>query len=290
MASGQFQGGGNSATFGALQSIAGVASLQGDPTIPRISARIDGPGGMVGITLSMSIWGMPLSMMNQLSTVGKQYAYIYKNTITVMAGDAVSGMQLVFQGNITTAYVDAQSQPQVCFRVEAQPGAYANVQNTPPTSVKGQADAAQLMQQLAGKAGFQFQNYGVSTKLRNPYLWGAVGNQIKQLAQAGKFEHIIDRGKLSIWNANQGGPGNTLIAPPVMVGYPTFNQNSIYVRKVFDPTIQNMQKITVQSDLTPANGSWQVFHVTHEIESNMPKGKWFTIIGATPIMQETGTD
>src|SRR5262249_46240849 len=138
---GQFEGGGNNATFSA---ISGAAF---DPNTPRISARIDGPGGETGITLSMAIYGMPLSQMNQLSTVGSQINYIYKNSVTVSAGDPVSGQQLVFQGNITQAYVDAQSQPQVAFRVEALPAAELNVRSVPPTSVKGAADVGNLMGQ-----------------------------------------------------------------------------------------------------------------------------------------------
>lgn len=275
LANGNFQGGGNTANFSGL----------------RISARIDGPGGMTGITLSMSIWGMSLSDMNQLSTVGQQFRYMYKNQVTVTAGDAIAGMQLVFQGNVTSAYVDAQSQPQVAFRVEAQPGAYLNVQSTQPTSVKGQADVAQLMQQLAQQAGLQFQNNGVNIKLRNPYLPGAIGNQIRTLAHMAGIEHIIDRGKLSIWMAGQATGNNIVISPQTgMVGYPTFNQNSIYVKTIFNPTIQNSQKITVQSDLTPACGTWQVFHVCHEIECQLPKGKWFSIIGATPLQSDVGSN
>lgn len=283
MGSGQFEGGGNAAT---------ISSLGGnDPNTPRVSAHIQGPGGETGMVLTLSIWGLPLSMMNQLSVVGKQVNAIGKNEISVSAGDAGSGMQLVFSGVITQAYVDAQSQPQVAFRVEAMPGAKANVTNSPPTSVKGQADVAQLMQQLAEKAGFQFKNQGVSVKLRNPYLPGAIGNQIKSLARTAGIEHIIDRGELKIWNPGSGNGGGVLISPETgMVGYPTFNRANVIVRTLFNPAIRHNETITIQSDLTPACGSWAVINVVHEIESNIPRGKWFSIFTASSLGPATASN
>jgi hypothetical protein len=286
MATGNFQGGGNQA------SISASSSGTYDPNIPRISARVFGLGGESGLTLSMAIWGMPLSQMNQLSTVGTQIHYIGQNSVTVMAGDAISGMSLVFSGIITSAFVDAQSQPQVCFRVEAAPGATANVQNSAPTSVKGQVDAAQLMGQVVQKAGFQFQNLGVNNvKLRNPYLWGAIGNQIKMLARHGGFEHIIDRGTVYIWPAQGQRSSNVFLSPQTsMVGYPMFNQANVIVKSIFNPQIVNQGSITVQSDLTPACGTWNVVNVTHEIDANMPRGKWFTITEAGPTGSPTPVD
>jgi hypothetical protein len=268
MANGSFEGGGNTATLTGL----------------RISARIDGPGGLTGMTLSMAIFGMPLSMMNQLATVGRQIGYIGKNQITVMAGDAVSGMQLVFQGIITFAYTDGQSQPNVCFRVEAAPGALANVTPMAPTSIKGTGDAAEMLQKMAQQGGFSFENNGVKVKLSNPYISGSIGAQIKNLAQSAGIEHIIDRGTLAIWNPGSVRSASTVsIAPPTMVGYPAFNQAAVVVKTVFNPGIVNGAKINIQSDITPACGDWSVIHVTHEIESMMPRGKWFTLLQAVQI-------
>jgi hypothetical protein len=155
MASGNFEGGGNSASLEGL----------------RISAHVDSPGGVAGSTLSIAIYGMPLSMMNQLTTgVGRRLSYIGRNKVTVSANG-----QLVFTGIIFQAWVDGQAQPNVCFRVEAMPGALANVTPLASTTQPGSQDVAQLMGQLARAAGFRFENNGVNIKLSNPmgFCWRA---------------------------------------------------------------------------------------------------------------------
>ena len=269
LATGQFAGGGNTANLEGL----------------RISARIDGPGGAEGMNATVAIWGMPLTMMNQLSLIGQQFMSMTpQNTISISAGDDRSNLSLVFSGTIITAYVDAAAQPNICFRVEANPSAAINT--IPAGNGQGyeNLDVAQHLQQIAGKLEpkLEFENNGVNVILQKVYLDGSWGNQIQQLARWAGIEYEINRGKLSIWLLGKG-PSGATIAPPNMVGYPAFSQAYVYVKTLFDPNIRNSQIITVQSEIQPACGKWQVYHVTHEIESNIPKGKWFTTIGAMPV-------
>ena len=279
LANGQFGSSGNSKTIQARDGI--------DTNAPRITAHIDAPGGPAGSTMALAIYGMSLSDMNQMSTVGKQLNYMSQNTVTVMAGDDQSGMSLVFKGIILFAFVDANQQPQVCLRLTARPGGYADAQTIPPTSIGGPADVATLMAQLASKGGFGFEGNGVSVKITRPYLWGSVGAQIRQLAQAGCVEHILDRGTLAIWN-----PGSTrglaavTLGPtttPPMIDYPAFNQASVNVRSIFNPNVQNGGKLILQTSLTPAAGTWTITSVSHQIEANQPGGKWETAIRAAGI-------
>jgi hypothetical protein len=268
---------------------AGIFKGNTDFTGLRISAHIDGPGGEDGMIASAAIWGMPLSTMNQLSIVGRQVWQASKNKVSIMAGDATSGMRLVFIGDITSAYVDAQSQPDVCFRIEARPNGYFNAANAAVTSIKGQSEAGQVFQQLAQKCGLGFQNYGVNAQLRNLYLPSSYGKQIKLLARMVGCEHIIDRGTLSVWKPGENKGGNTFLSRQTgMVGYPAFDQRNIIVRSIFNPEIRNPNTITVQSDITPACGTWHINHVTHEIESQMPNGKWFTTVLASPPGSDGG--
>lgn len=268
MAQGQFAGGGNTLSLSGL----------------RVSAHINSPAGELGEAASIAIWGMSLSEMNQLSIIGRTFGEVDKNTLTLKAGDATSGLQLTHIGDVISAYMDGQSQPQVCFRVETQPTAQINAKNSPPTSVKGSADVAQIFQQLASKAGLQFENNGVNTKLRNPYLPGSIGSQIKELARTAGVEHLVDKGKLVIWNRNQSRGGDVILSPSSgLIGYPSFSQNMLVVRSIFNPRIEYGATINVQSDVTSACGQWHVYHVVHDIESQMPNGKWFTIIAANSI-------
>ena len=81
LANGEFEGGGNSAE---------VAGL-------RVSCNIVNCGQGSG-QAEISIWGLPLALMNQLSTVGSQYLQMNKNHISVLAGDDETGQNVVVVG------------------------------------------------------------------------------------------------------------------------------------------------------------------------------------------------
>lgn len=267
LANGVFDGGGNSVTLTGL----------------RVSSRIKIPGGASMGFLNAAIFGMPLSMMNQLSTIGTQLSRQDQNKIMVTAGDA-SGMAIVYQGTLFSAFVDAQSQPQVAFRVMGMAGAYEAVKPIPPTSIKGSADVATIMSGLAGQMGLAFENNGVSVKLSNPYLSGSARMQVLTLAQNAGIEHLIDRGTLAIWSPSQGRQGDAIMISPEtgMVGYPVFNQQSVIVKTVFVPAIKYGGKMQIKSDLTPACGTWIINNAELELDSMVPHGRWFAGLQGNP--------
>ena len=269
LANGNFQGGGNSATLTGL----------------RVSARLSAPGGIAMTAAEAAIYGLPLSMMNQLSTVGTQLDLIGKNTISIEAGDDTTGMFLIFKGTIIDAFVDAQAMPQVAFRVTAQAGAFEAAMTTPPISQEGTADVSSLMSQVAGAMGFQFENNGVSLKVTNPYLHGSPRSMAAQLAQMAGVEWVIERDTLAIWPPGQTRQGgNVLISPQTgMVGYPMFNQGGVLVRTLYNPALKYGGQITIQSDITPACGNWAIANMEVDIEAQTPRGKWFALLFATPI-------
>ena len=267
LANGNFDGGGNSLTLSGL----------------RVSARITVPGGSSMSQLDAAIYGLPLSTMNQLSTVGIDLDRIAKNTITVRAGDARSGMALVYKGTLTAAFVDAQAQPNVSFRVSGLAGLYEAVAPIAPTSVKGSGDVAKMMGGLAKQMGLQFENNGVQVKISNPYLSGSARQQVLTLAQHAGISHVIDKGTLAIWNPSQGRQGDAIMISPGtgMRGYPLFNQAAVIVQTLFDPNITFGGKMQVQSDLTPACGLWQIYMAQFELDSMVPHGRWFATLSGT---------
>lgn len=270
LANGQFEGGGNTAKVEGL----------------RTQVQITATGGPSQSAMSMGIWGMPLSVMNQLSTIGTQYAQRNQNGITVLAGDD-SGQSVVFEGVIFNAFVDQQDMPDGCLRVVATPGAYQSVVPAAPISIKGSADAAGIMSQIAGKMGLQFENNGVSVKLSNPYYAGTPWGQALAVAADGNFNMIVDKGVLAITPPGKSRSGDAVLisADTGMQGFPAFVQNNILVTALFNPAVKNQGLIQVQSLLSPANGEWQVLKLDYLLESQMPHGRWDMMIEAVP----TGT-
>ena len=72
-----------------------------------------------------------------------------------------------------------------------------------------------------------------------------------------------------------------LISPQTgMRGYPAFNQNAVVVTALFNPAVKPYGNIQIQSDITPACGTWKVNRLTYELESLTPHGRWFMTVEA----------
>src|ERR1700712_1938058 len=95
LASGQFQGGGNKAYL----------------TGHRVSVAIEQPGSPDMAKAAIGIFGLPLSVMNQLTVLPSDLTTVGKNNVSVFAHEDGMSPSLVFQGTIMSAYVDARAQP-----------------------------------------------------------------------------------------------------------------------------------------------------------------------------------
>lgn len=274
IAGGNFSGGGNAAT------LLGYA----------MEAVIDVSGGVSSGTMALAIYGLPLSVMNQLSTVGTQLMRRSQNKIKLYAGETgdggktIQGETLVFVGEISEAFVDAKAMPRVCFRVMAVPGGgYWAVAPAEPVSKSGPQDVAGMLGDLAKQMDLTLENNGVNVKLSNPYYGGAAWWQAVDMARDANIQMVVERGVMAISPA--GKPRETdevLISPQTgMKGYPAFRQAAIVVQSLFNPAVKCNGKIRVESDLTPACGVWMVFHIVYELACLVPNGPWFQTMEGT---------
>ena len=283
LASGSFGGGGNTLSLSGL----------------RMSAHYEATGattiGMAS-TMTLAIWGMKLSQMNQLTTFGTQYSARNHNQIQLYAGEAPAGasltgaqssqMNLVFSGQIYEAYIDAKQMPQVCFRVTTgAAGIFYAVKPVQPTSLPGSQPVANMMQTLAGQMGLQFQNNGVNVNLLNPYYYGAPWTQALQIARHANVDMHVERGTLSISPPGTPNSGGAVLVSKdtIMVGYPSFQSNLLIVKVLFTPSLKCNDTIQVKSDFTPANGTWKINKITGDLDSMMPHGQWYQTLECPTI-------
>jgi hypothetical protein len=203
------------------------------------------------------------------------------NRITVTAGEEGGAMSTVYEGTIDTAYGDFRSAPDPVFNVIALSAAVAALKPVSASSYNGTVDAAQVMQDLAGKMGFVFDNNGVSFNLTNPNFSGTALEQVKSCAKAANIFYTADRGKLAIWpkSGYRGTDPIPIDAAHDMVGYPEFSSEGINVQTIFNPNLELGGRVNITSILTPANGIWNIYRLNVDIESEMPDGKWFSTIG-----------
>jgi hypothetical protein len=251
----------------------------------RTTATISKAGGVSMTSLNLSVYGMPLSLMNQLSTLGKPLVDGRNNTIIVEAGSDDTGMSVVFIGTIFQAWADLQNAPDGLFTVEAHTGLLDALRPLPPTSFNGTADAATILSGLAQQMGYSFENSGVSAQLAYPYFAGTGRDQAMACAEAANINILFDNTTLAIWP--KGGARNgaaVRIAPDAgMVGYPTWTANGLVITTLFNPSIAFGATVKVESSITPANGNWTVFKVDHDLQSETPGGRWFTRLEATVL-------
>lgn len=256
----------------------------------RVSATVTKNGGVSMSQLSMRVYGMSLSAMNRLSTLGKPLTDGRNNKVRVEAGDDEIGYTTVFIGTISQAWADMNDQANAALVVTAHSGLLDALRPTPPSSYTGPTSVSNIMASLAQEMGYQFEDGGVQVTLASPYLSGTPRMQAEAVAQAAGINWVIDDETLAIWPAGgtRGGLIPLLSPDTGLINYPAFTQNGLALTVLFTPSITFGGQVQVESSLTPANGTWTVFSVTHELESEMPGGKWFTqlecsVLGFVPL-------
>lgn len=266
LATGQFAGGGNKAVVSGL----------------RVAAEISNRGGAEQSFAELAIYGLDKSLMNQLSNVGNRYNKTLLNGIQILAGDSASGMSLVFAGQIYDAFVNAQDMPNVSFQVSAMPGYYYRMEPASPLSVKGAADVATMMSGIAKQMGMAFENAGVTAKLSNAYYPGTPWQQASAIAKDAGIEWFIDKNTLVIMSATKARDGviPVISSKTGMVGYPVFNQAYVIVKALFNPDVKYGGQVTIESELTAANGTFIVQELVYGLDSKLPNGRWFMTITA----------
>lgn len=258
----------------------------------RTHCRILHAGGFNYGTMELSIYGLSLQHINQLSTYGRRYLPDPSFRVKVDAGDDINGMSTVFVGSIRQAWADMKAMPNCPFHVLATmnvgaEGNQGNASSKPinPSSYQGSTDVATMIQKVASQVGLSFENHGVNTKLADPYFWGSPWKQIKEILDAAGVEGVIDNGVMAIWpKSGSRAGGGLLISPQTgMRDYPSFTEYGVQVRYEFHKAIQYGTIMTIQSDIKPACGDWKIIRIDYDLQSNTPHGNWFAILDGTQL-------
>jgi hypothetical protein len=67
-----------------------------------------------------------------------------------------------------------------------------------------------------------------------------------------------------------------------LIGYPSVSGNRVALAMEFNPSLELGSLFEVRgSALQVANGIWNVYSVTHHLDSETPGGQWFSQIEAS---------
>lgn len=251
----------------------------------RAKASIIAYNGDAQGQLQLRLYGLPLTMINQLTTVGPVMQQRRDNRILVAAGDVGGAMSTVYQGTFASAFGEFQSAPDVAFNITALSASVQAVKPVNALSYRGPTDVATIMQTLAQTMGFAFENNGVTAQLSSPYFSGTAYEQVKACARAANVYFTIDRGTLAIWPKTAARSGDPIPISPAtgLVGYPVFSGYGIALTTEFNPDLKLGGQVNVTSSLTVANGVWNIYSIVHQLESETPGGAWFSQISCYRI-------
>ena len=218
----------------------------------RVVATIQKGGFPNMDTAEIRVFGVPQSLMNQVSTLGiPQTMARWNNIVTLTAGDAVNGMAQVFSGSIYSVVQKFNAAPETYFQIVSFAGYINAMAPVAPTSYPGAADVATIMAGLAKTMGLAFENNGVQVKLASPYFAGTALEQAHNVARAAGIEMYIDSGSntLSIWPklGTRAGPVPLISPASGLIGYPDFRDFYLTFRTILNPAIKIGGQINMQS-------------------------------------------
>jgi hypothetical protein len=246
----------------------------------RVSSTITNVGLLSLESASIQIFGMTLSDMNALSSQANRYYFQNQTSITLLAGNATDGMAIAFEGNMTSALANFYDTPNVAFNITATTGLNAAMSQPPAMSFPGTVSIATICQQVANSLGLTLENNGCNAVLTNQYLQGSLLDQLQRATTAARVLYTIEHGILAIWPNDSYRTSKTnipTISPATgLVGYPEYTAVGVNFRTLFNPLLLYGANINMQSSLQPACGTWTTFNLSHELDSNLPNGNWFT--------------
>ena len=224
------------------------------------------------------VCGLSLSLMNQITILGKPLYGANPNTVIIQAGDAgTSNLPTVFVGNIDIAWADMDSAPETALMLDCYTTMEAAMRPVPPTSYQGAVDVVTVMTDFAARGNWTVENgLTSSATIPNPYWPGTLLQQVRKAAEAFGIKADVYGNILALWPIGGSRRGTIpLVSPQTgMIGYPTYTQDGMIVSSIYNPAIRPNGRIKVQSEIQPACGEWTVFALTHELESETPSGAW----------------
>jgi len=243
----------------------------------RASADISLAGGIQRGELRAKIYGLKLSDMNAITTFAWRVGTIAPSTVVVYAIDGLIE-SLVFAGNIVNAYADFSGMPDVFLNLQAGAAFLDVMRAVPPRSYKGSIDVASVATEICASMKYTLENNGVNIQLSDVYLNGSGMSQFENLAQMAGIDYALEGSLMVITpkGVPRGTPIPLISAQTGMVGYPVFNGVQVNVRTLYNPGIQALGRVKIETDVQRAAGYWTVRSMNHQLESEKPNGAWFT--------------
>lgn len=251
----------------------------------RTICNIQFGGGAVMPHAEIIIYGLRLDVMHKLMRVRWQDINSMLNTIRVEAGEA-GEFSVVYEGNITFAYIDTSNAPNVSLRIRSITAIYEAYKPASQAMFLGNFPVVRAIENITQDMGYRFENNGVSEDLTmtDVTLGDSDLNKIRKLCRDYQIDLYVENRSITI--TRQGDPRSLrvpLITPATgLIGYPVPTIQGVDFRCLYDPMIRFGGLIKIADSLMETtNGDWRVYGTTIQLESEMPGGAWFIDVRAS---------
>lgn len=258
-----------------------------------VDVRVTKTGGAEKPSASISVQGLAYEKMEQLTTLAFRPLKSRKNRVAVFAGDENEGLSQVFAGEIVTAMADFNRAPDVGFLIEAISGYYPQLIAAGPQSVVGDAPVADVIKQQADVMGYDFDNQGVTTRIKNCILNGSPMQKAFQAARQCGATLLIDDTTLVLLPPGKEREGDTIVLSDTsgLVGYPTFDNDGVNAVCLYNKGLKIGGQIEIRSVVPKASGFWRIVKLEHSLSAfTTQPGDWFSSISASYLAENTASN
>ena len=241
-----------------------------------VSVTVTKQGGEAKNKASVTVDNLKLETATQLTTLAFKRLETYNNVIQIDAGSQGAELPTIFIGEITSA-VPVMSDSKLSLKIEALAGYYPALIPSTPTSVQENTTVEKLMKQFADEAGYSFENKGITASIANSVFVGSPIAKAKTLARQADIDLLIDDNKFTIqpFEAPKEGQIPLLSKGTGLIGYPSFSNEGINCKSVFNDKLKVGSYFKLESILPHASDEWQITKVEHRLEAYTPNsGTW----------------
>jgi len=241
-------------------------------------------------TASVTIANLSMADMERLTFLAFRPLQSRKNKIMIEAGNKGEELAMAFKGDITSAFPDFSSAPDVEFKIEAMTCGWSLRKAESPTSVNGEATVESLIRQFSADAGFSFVNNGITASVRNATYNGSPVQKAQQCASEVGIELLMDDETWTIqpWGTPRGDA--VLLNPECgLIGYPSFTSEGISCKCFFNSRLSLGGQVKIESIVPRATGYWKITNLSHSLNA-YKDGEWSSTLDAMWLKEYEGQE
>jgi hypothetical protein len=265
----------------------------------RMSAQIQA-SALQQSQMALKVWGMKREDMDAITVAWANPPVVLNHRVILEANNG-DGWSKVFGGTIIEAQPDYRSAPDTAFSSLASVGYFQKIEPVASTPYTETTDISAVAGDLADKMGFTFVDGGAQAVLQGPvYLFGTLLDQLDQACRMAGCDYYLTGSDSEPTGAPRAGAvnpqdaqGTLTITPrgqPIegaqvaallrdstgLIGYPVYERSGLSVQALWQPAFGCGVPIQIESIVPSATGLWYPYSMVHQLDSNLPNGKWFT--------------